>query len=257
MWSVITATVEASLDGRKFDIRTGESGWDAVRVRSYGQYCPVAKASELLGDRWVLLIVREMIYGPHGFTALERNLPGISRSVLTARIRRLRNDGIIEKQADGRYVFTTAGEALRPVVHALGDWVARWILADPAPAELDPEMLMLFISRHVDRPALPVRRTVIEFAFHGEPARRLWMTLERDDISVCLSHPELPIDLTVASTVRDLFCVYLGWMTLSSAVREERVRLTGTGDMVKGFHRWMQWSSFAPASRAAAGPAAS
>jgi DNA-binding HxlR family transcriptional regulator len=66
-----------------------------------------------------------MIYGPLGFNTLERNLPGISRSVLTARIRRLCNDGIIEKQSDGRYAFTVAGEALRPVVHALGDWVAR------------------------------------------------------------------------------------------------------------------------------------
>jgi DNA-binding HxlR family transcriptional regulator len=220
-------------------------------MRSYGQYCPVAKASELLGDRWVLLIVREMLYGPHGFTALERNLPGISRSVLTARIRRLRNDGIIEKRADGRYAFTAAGEALRPVVRALGDWVAQWIMADPAPAELDPEMLMLFISRHVDRSALPGRRVVIEFAFHGEPARRLWMTLECDDISVCLSHPQLPIDLTVSTTVRDLFCIYLGRMALSAAIREERLRLTGTADMVRGFHRWMLWSSFAEASRAA------
>lgn len=225
-------------------------------VRSYGQYCPVAKASELLGDRWILLIVREMIYGPHGFTALERNLPGISRSVLTARIKRLRNDGIIEKQADGRYAFTTAGEALRPVVHALGNWVARWILADPTPAELDPEMLMLYISRHIDRAALPVQRTVIEFDFH-EPARRLWMTLEPGDISVCLSHPELPIDLTVTSTVGDLFRVYLGRMALSTAVREERVRLIGTTVMVKGFYRWMLWSSFAGASRAALGQAVS
>jgi DNA-binding HxlR family transcriptional regulator len=226
-------------------------------VRSYGQYCPVAKASELLGDRWILLIVREMIYGPHGFTALERNLPGISRSVLTARIKRLCNDGIIEKQADGRYAFTTAGDALRPVVHELGSWVARWILADPAPAELDPEMLMLYISRHIDRAALPERRTVIEFDFHGEPARRLWMTLERDDISVCLSHPEFPIDLTVTSTVRDLFCVYLGRMMLTTAVRDGHVRLIGTTDMVKGFYRWMKWSSFAAASRAALGQAAS
>ena len=108
-------------------------------MRSYGQYCPVARASELLGDRWTLLIVREMIYGPLGFAAIERGLPGISRSVLATRLRRLQRDGIIHKQADGRYGFTQAGEALRPVVQSLGNWVAEWVLADPAPAELDPE----------------------------------------------------------------------------------------------------------------------
>jgi|SRR5215467_2128775 len=220
-------------------------------MRSYGQYCPVAKASELLGDRWVLLIVREMLYGPHGFSALERGLPGISRSVLSTRIRRLQRDGIIEKRADGRYAFTTAGEALRPVIHALGDWVARWVMADPTPAELDPELLMLFISRHINRAALPEQRTVVQFDFHGPAARRIWMTLEPGDVSVCLSHPELPIDLTVASTVHDLFRVYLGRLTLNAALRDERVRLVGTASMVKGFHRWMSWSTFAPASHAA------
>jgi hypothetical protein len=110
---------------------------------------------------------------------------------------------------------------------------------------------MLFISRHIDRSALPARRTVIEFDFRGEPARHLWMTLEQADISVCLTHPEFPIDLTVTTTVRDLFCVYLGRTTLSAAIREERLRLTGTSDMVRGFHRWMLWSGFAEASRTA------
>lgn len=225
-------------------------------MRSYGQYCPVAKASEMLGDRWVLLIVREMLYGPHGFTALERNLPGISRSVLSARIRRLQRDGIIEKHIDGRYGFTTAGEALRPVIHTLGDWVARWVMADPTPADLNPELLMLYISRHINRAALPERRTVIQFNFHGPIvpgpiARRIWMTLEPSDVSVCLNDPELPIDLTVASTAHDLFRIYLGRDTLNAALRDNRVQLNGTAPMIKGFHRWMQWSTFAPASHAA------
>jgi DNA-binding HxlR family transcriptional regulator len=219
-------------------------------MRSYGQYCPVAKASELLGDRWILLIVREMLYGPHGFTALERGLPGISRSILAARIKRLQRDGIIEKRADGRYAFTTAGEALRPVVRALGDWVAHWIMADPTPAELNPELLMLFISRHVDHAALPKLRTVILFDFHGTPGGRAWMTMEADDVSVCLNDPELPVHLTVASTVDDLFRIYIGRTTLAAAIRDDRVRLIGTTPMVNGFHRWMKWSSFAPASQA-------
>jgi len=107
-------------------------------VRSYGQYCPVAKAAELLGDRWTLLIIREMLYGPLGFTAIERGLPGISRSVLSSRLRRLQRDGIIERQPDGRYRFTTAGEALRPVVHALGEWVARWVLSARSRASSTP-----------------------------------------------------------------------------------------------------------------------
>lgn len=220
-------------------------------MRSYGQYCPVAKASELLGDRWTLLIVREMIYGPLGFAAIERGLPGISRSVLATRLRRLQRDGIIDKHADGRYGFTQAGEALRPVVQSLGNWVAEWVLADPAPAELDPELLMLFVSRHVDRDALPPGKTVIQFEFEGTPTRYIWLTMERHDVSVCLQDPCLPIDLVVRGAVRDLFEVYIGRTTLGAAIRGERVRLTGTTDNVRGFSSWMRWSSFADASRAA------
>jgi DNA-binding HxlR family transcriptional regulator len=221
-------------------------------VRSYGQYCPVAKAAELLGDRWTLLIIREMLYGPLGFTAIERGLPGISRSVLSSRLRRLQRDGIIERQPDGRYRFTTAGEALRPVVHALGEWVARWVLSAPEPSELDPELLMLFISRHVNRDTLPPGRTVIQFEFPGVPTRRIWMTLEPGDVSVCLSDPSLPIDLFVTGSVSDLFEVYMDRITLAAALTEGRVRLDGARSAVRGFHRWMRWSSFADAARAGA-----
>ena len=222
-------------------------------MRSYGQYCPVARASELLGDRWTLLIVREMIYGPLGFAAIERGLPGISRSVLATRLRRLQRDGIISKQADGRYGFTQAGEALRPVVQKLGEWVAEWVLADPAPAELDPELLMLFVSRHVKRDALPPGKTVIQFEFVGAATRYIWLTMEPHDVSVCLQDPCLPVDLVVRGAVHDLFMVYMGRTTLAAAVRGERVRLTGTRDNVRGFSSWMQWSNFADASRAARG----
>lgn len=222
-------------------------------MRSYGQYCPVAKAAELLGDRWTLLMVRELLYGPIGFSGFERGLPGISRSVLAARLRRLQRDGIITKRADGRYEFTTAGEAQRPVVRSLGDWVARWVLADPAPAKLDPELLMLFVSRHIDRDALPACRTVLQFEFDGTPPRLIWMTLQRDDVSVCLNDPCLPVDLTISGTVRDLYLVYMGRRTLNAALRDERVRLCGTTSMVNGFHHWMKWSSFAAASREATG----
>lgn len=216
-------------------------------MRSYGQYCPVAKASELLGDRWVILLIREMLYGPHRFNELERGLPGISRSVLSSRLKRLQRDGIIER-VDGAYGFTEAGEQLRPVIQAMGDWVAGWVMADPSPAELDPELLMLFISRHLDREAIPARRTVFEFDFVGEPSRRLWMTLDRTDVSVCHADPLLPIDLVVRSTVQDLYLVYLGRTTLGAGLGTGAVELIGPPSMAKRFCSLMRWSSFAPAS---------
>ena len=107
-------------------------------MRSYAQYCPVAKASEILGDRWTLLIVREMLGGASGFNELQRGLPGISRSVLTDRMRALERAEVIERRTGpkGRtleYRLTSAGRDLQPVVQAIGEWGATWSLTEPRP----------------------------------------------------------------------------------------------------------------------------
>lgn len=219
-------------------------------TRSYGQYCPVAKASELLGDRWSLLIVRELLFGPIRFTEMEQGLPGISRSVLADRLKRLQRAGICTKTTDGAYRFTEAGEALRPVVQSMGEWVARWILTDPTPAEADPQLLVLFISRGVNREALPDQRVVTEFRF-SDREEPIWLTLERHDVSVCLEDPCLPIDLVVEGDVSDLYRVYIGRATLEGEREAGRIRIRGRPSMVRGFPTWMEWSTFSEASRQA------
>ena len=221
-------------------------------MRSYGQYCPVAKGAELLGDRWTLLIAREMLFGPLRFTELERGLPGISRSILAQRLRQLRRFGIIEAVGASGYRFTAAGNALRPVIQAIGDWVAQWIMGDPSPAELDPELLVLWISRHVHREALPRGRTVVAFEFLDQPTRHLWLVLERDDVSVCLHHPGLPVQVTVQAAARDLYRVYMGRATLGGEQHAGRVTLEGTRSMTRAFPTWMAWSNFAASSHLAA-----
>lgn len=217
-------------------------------TRSYGQYCPIAKASELLGDRWSLLITRELLFGPLRFTDMEDGLPGISRSVLSERLKRLQGAGICEKTADGAYRFTDAGEALRPVLQSMGEWVARWIMNDPTPAESDPRLLMLFISRHINREALPDRRVVAEFRL-SDPDDVIWLILERHDVSVCPEDPGLPIDLVVEARTPDLYRVYIGRTKLEKETAEGRIAVRGRASMVRAFPRWMEWSSFAEASR--------
>ncbi|HXG40441.1 MAG TPA: helix-turn-helix domain-containing protein, partial [Candidatus Limnocylindrales bacterium] len=111
-------------------------------MRSHAQYCPVAKAAEAIGDRWTLLIVRELLNGASRFNELERGLPGISRSILAGRLRGLEAAGIVERTAGperrtGGYRLTGAGRELDPVFQLLGEWAVRWILSDPRPEELD------------------------------------------------------------------------------------------------------------------------
>jgi DNA-binding HxlR family transcriptional regulator len=226
-------------------------------MRSYAQYCPVAKASEILGDRWTLLIVREMLGGAGGFNELQRGLPGISRSVLAERLRALERAEVIERRTGpkGRtleYRLTAAGRDLEPVVQALGDWGVTWSFTDPRPEELDPDLLIVWMARHVDRDQLPPDRTVIQFDFRA-PAKRYWMVLERSEVSVCLQHPGFDVDLEVAVDTAALYRVYLGREELGGAMRAGKLRLTGLTSLQRGFDRWFAWSAFAPASRSAEG----
>ena len=224
-------------------------------MRGYAQYCPIAKASEILGDRWTLLIVREMLGGARGFNELQRGLPGISRSVLTDRMRSLERAEVVERRTGpkGRtleYRLTPAGRDLEPVVQAIGEWGVTWSFTDPRPEELDPDLLIVWIARHVDREQLPADRTVIKFEFRN-PARRYWMVLEPSDVSVCLQHPGFDIDLEVIVDTATLYRVYLGRAELGGAMRARMLTVNGPQALRRGFGRWFGWSSFAPASRSA------
>jgi DNA-binding HxlR family transcriptional regulator len=224
-------------------------------MRGYAQYCPVAKATEVLGDRWTLLIVREMLGGASGFNELQRGLPGISRSVLSDRMRRLERALVIERRTGpkGRtleYRLTPGGRDLEPVVQAIGEWGATWSVTDPRPDELDPYLLTVWMARHVDRPRLPPNRTVVQFDFR-DPKQRYWMVLEPAEVSVCLQHPGFDVDLEVIVDTSTLYRVYLGRADLGGAIRAGLLTLSGPRTLQHGFGDWFTWSAFATASRSA------
>ena len=224
-------------------------------MRSHAQYCPVARATETLRDRWTLLIVREMLGGASGFNELQRGLPGISRSVLADRMRSLERAKVIERRTGpkGRtleYRLTPAGRDLEPVVQAIGEWGATWSITEPRPEELDPYLLVVWMARHVDRQRLPPNRTVVQFDFR-DPKRRYWMVLEPSEVSVCLQPPGFDVDLEVTVDTTTLYRVYLGQAELGGAIRAGRLTMSGSRTLQRGFGRWFTWSAFAPASRSA------
>lgn len=226
-------------------------------MRSYAQYCPIAKASEVLGDRWTLLIVREMLIGATGFNELQRGLPGISRSVLRDRLRSLERAGVMERKTGPRgrtlaYALTPSGRDLLPVVKSLGDWGATWSFTDPRPEELDPDLLIVWIARHVDRGRLPAERKVIQFELR-QPSKRYWMVLEPADVSVCLQHPGFDVDLEVVADTATLYEVYSGRTEIGEAMRDGELELHGPRSLREAFGGWFTWSPFVAAARSADG----
>lgn len=217
-------------------------------MRTYAQYCPIVRAVELLGDRWTLLIVRELLNGAGRFNEITRGLPGLSRALLSRRLRQLHNAGLIERSSDG-YTLTRAGEDLRPVVFGLADWGARHAFGDPRPEELDPELLMWWMHGRIDTSDL-TRRAVIQIDV-SDRRRQFWLVLEPGDVSVCYTDPGFDIDAVLASDIATLYRMWEGEIGLRDAIRAGAIRLTGARWIVRGLPNWLQLSPIAANVRTA------
>jgi DNA-binding HxlR family transcriptional regulator len=222
----------------------------------YGQYCPVARAAEILADRWTVLIIRELLADVSHFNELERGLPRMSRSLLVERLRRLERTGVLQRRAASRgkpteYRLTAAGRELQRIIDLLGEWGARWAFGDPRPNELDPIVLLWWMRRRVCVEVTGKRRLVIQFDFTGGPKRSYWLLIEPGDVSVCLKHPGFDVDVIVAAHVMAFYRVWLGRMSLAEALRKNQAALDGAPADVRGFPRWFAWSPMADTVRAA------
>jgi DNA-binding HxlR family transcriptional regulator len=172
----------------------------------YGQYCPVARAAEIVADRWTVLIIRELLADVTHFNELERGLPHMSRSLLAERLRRLQRVGIVERRAPKRgkwceYRLTSAGRELQRVVDVLGEWGARWAFGDPQPDELDPIVLLWWMRRRVDCERISAAPCGSSIRIRGVIERAYWLLIEPSDASVCLKNPGFEIDLIVSADI--------------------------------------------------------
>lgn len=215
---------------------------------SYGQYCPIARAAELLCERWTLLIVRDLVCGSTRFNELARSNPRLSRSLLSKRLRQLERAGIVAHVGD-EYLLTDEGRELQPIVMGLGEWGARHLFGEPLESELDPELLMWWVHTRLDFSMLPDRRYVLEFRFSDEP-RRFWILRDRVGPSICTYDPGFGVDATIHTNMSTMYQVWLGRLDLRAALRSGRIELDGLPEVVRRLPSVMQLSPIAYASRA-------
>lgn len=222
---------------------------------SYHQFCPVAKAMELLDERWTLLIVRELVMGSEHFNELRRGVPRMSPALLSKRLQQLVRAGIVDRQTDGRevrYVLTPAGRELRPVVEALGMWGTRWIgqLGDE---DLDPRLLMWDMHRNVDHDVTPDGRTVVRFTFRDVPAaaRDWWLVITPDEADVCDFDPGHDVAVTVTASLRRLTEIWRGDLGWQDAVRSGGLAISGPEALRRVLPGWFKLSTFASVPRPA------
>ena len=225
-------------------------------MQKYQQYCPVAKASEIVADRWTPLILRELVLGSHRFNEIERGLPGISRSLLASRLRDLEECGVVERlprapSRTGEYHLSDAGHELKAVIEALGAWGVRWAFGEPRLEELDGGLLVWKIHQRIDREQLPETRVVVEFDFTGPKGRRVWLVLERREVSVCVTPPGFDADLIVHSDLALFYRVWFGAVDYDRALQEGGIVVDGPPALARRLPRWFLWSPMARFVRSA------
>ncbi len=202
-------------------------------MTTYGQYCPISRSAELLGDRWTIHIVRDLLTGTSRFNELIRGNPGLSRALLSRRLQQLKRADVIEQDEDGSYRLTSSGRDLEPVVFGLATWGARWAFGEPAAEELDPDLLLWWLHRRLDPSKLPGHRFTISVSFTDHP-KRYWIVVDHET-SLCLADPRFDIDLAMRSDRSTLYRIYLGQVPLAEAHRSGRLELTGSRPSVRRF----------------------
>ncbi len=220
----------------------------------YGRYCPVALSSEVLADRWTPLIVRELVLGNTRFNDIARGLPGVSRTLLAQRLRHLERRGVLETwpSPTGRgseYHLTPAGKDLEVVLEVMGRWSVQW-LYDEFRDDVEATTLMWWMHRRVDEDRLPPGRVIVEFD-HTEPiAVKVWLVLDRGEVSVCMQHPGTEPDLVVRSTTPALARVFSGADRWSASVATGGIDVSGPPGLARKLPTWFRWSPWADDVRA-------
>jgi len=219
-------------------------------MKGYGQFCPIAKASEVLGERWTHLVIRELGAGSDAFNDLRKGLPLMSPSLLSARLKSLAAAGVIkrtEKHGQVRYTLTEAGLELKPILLAMGAWGHRWARSKLGREDLDPSLLMWDIHRTMNAKYFGAGQTVLQFEFRDYAAKfkRWWLVVEDGDVDVCMKDPGHEIDLKLVTDVRTLTAVWMGDIGLGQAIRSKQIKLAGPPKLKRDISTWLGTNYFA------------
>jgi DNA-binding HxlR family transcriptional regulator len=217
----------------------------------YGQFCPVAKAMEILDERWTMLVIRELLAGSAHFNEIRRGVPKMSPALLAKRLRNLERVGIIERTTTGRgtsYTLTKMGQELGPVVEGLGAWGVRWI-GDLGEEDYDPHLLFWDLRRTLPVTAWPPGRTVLAIELDDVASRvsRWWVVVAGREVDVCDYDPGYDVAGRLSTSLKVLTAVWRGDRSWPSALRARDVVVEAPAEVERQIPEWLGQSSIAQA----------
>lgn len=209
----------------------------------YGQFCPVAKAMEILDERWTMLIIREVLSGSAHFNDIRRGVPRMSPTLLSRRLRELERLGLIRRQIAGKqttYHPTSRCEELRGILEAIGVWGLRWI-GELGDEDLDPHLLLWDMRRQVPVDQWPRTRTTLAISFVDvEPAaRNWWLVVAGEDVDVCGFDPGYPVAATMRTQLVTMTRIWRGDLLWESATKAELVTIDAPSDIARRVPGWL------------------
>ena len=217
----------------------------------YGQFCPIAKATEILGEKWTLLIIRELLMGGCRFNELQRGLSLISPTMLSRRLDSLEEHGLVMKkkipgQKGYEYYPTKSCNELLPIIKSLGEWGMRWARSNLTEKDYDVELLMLYLKRSIVPENLTGSETVIRFRFTDiSDYPNWWIMVKDDEVDVCVNDPGKDVDVYFTSTVKTMADIWMGESSYRKAVANDEMKIVGHKTLVKDIRSWMPDSIFA------------
>ena len=217
----------------------------------YGQFCPIAKATEILGEKWTLLIIREILMGGSRFNELQRGLSLISPTMLSKRLDSLEEHGLVLKkkipgQKGYEYFPTKSCSELLPIIKSLGEWGMRWARSNLTEKDYDVELLMIYLKRSIQPENLVGSETVIRFRFTDiEDFPNWWIMVKGNDVDICVNDPGRDVDVYFTSTVKTMADIWMGDTTYKKELANDNIKIVGHKALTRNISCWIPVSVFA------------
>lgn len=228
---------------------------------TYGQFCPVAMAAEILCTRWTIVVLRELVAGSTRFNELRRGVPRMSPALLSQRLKQLEQAGVVVRgKVRGEpnvyeYELSSAGRDLQPLIETFGVWGQRWVQSRATLQNLDPQLLMWDMRRNLDPTPMPPRQSTIQFQFPElRQTRNTWwlIVVPGEEVDLCSVDPGHEVDLHVTSDLKTMTAIWMGLETVKKAVRDRHVRFSGDAGLASAMQTWLGLSPFAKEKKIAA-----
>ncbi len=210
-------------------------------MKAYGQFCPLAQATQILCERWTLIILREMIAGSTRFSDLKKGVPLMSPSLLSTRLKQLVKAGVVEQQDNKKYTLTQAGLEIQPMIELLGAWGHRWARSKLGEDDLDVSLLMWDMRRTINPDVFPKQRVVVQFEYFDAPTgnKEWWLISENGEIDLCHDDKGHEIDIIIQCSLATMTAVWTCQEKFNDMVNSKKIKVMGNPQLTKNLQDWI------------------